>query len=176
MSDAQDEEKVREPQRPCCALDGVTQRQASHRERGGAEGRPWSWIRGPMGLAPLLASGLCWGQGGRASLSPGLCPTALGTLQESRQTDGKLGWGWGWRGASRSHAAVPSLRQARGRATERRRGARSHQGSACFRGPITANFEQGACKSTAVLGGPVTTVATALEREVAGPGLSGPRL
>lgn len=108
MSDAQDEEKVREPQRPCCALDGVTQRQASHRECGGAEGRPWSWIRGPVGLAPLLAPGLCWGQGGKASLSPCLCPTASGTLQESRQTDGKLGWGGGWRGASRSHAAIPS--------------------------------------------------------------------
>lgn len=52
MSDAQDVEKGREPQRPCYALDGVTQRQASHRERGGAEGWAWSWIRGPVEPSP----------------------------------------------------------------------------------------------------------------------------
>lgn len=48
VSDTQDVEKVREPQRPCYALDGVTQKQASHREHGRAEGQAWSWIRSPM--------------------------------------------------------------------------------------------------------------------------------
>lgn len=48
VSDAQDIEKVQEPQRPCYALDGVTQKQASHRKHGRAEGWAWSWIRSPM--------------------------------------------------------------------------------------------------------------------------------
>lgn len=176
MNDAQDVEKVREPQRPRYALDGVTQRQASHRELGGAEGRAWSRIRGPPEPSPLTAPGrpVLWawrrGQHLLRPVSQSLGdPSGPGRQQRTVQM---VNWAGGWGGHIQSYTvtimwqAASSMCQAAGQAADRPRGARSHQGSACFRIPMRTNFEEGPCKSMPVPGwaSPPPT----LEQEVAG--------